>query len=64
MHKEAIDAQRRMQSAVHELHQSADALVNEMEARQRSPAPLDDDEQAALDGARRWRSLIESGAAD
>lgn len=49
--------QRRMQRAVMDLHESSDALVDYLGAI-RQP---NDEEYAALEGARRWRSLVESG---
>lgn len=61
MQPQDIWTQRRMQKAVRELHEFADALVYSLELRAAQVGELSDDETAALEGARRWRSLVESG---
>jgi hypothetical protein len=63
MNANAIHLQRRLERAVQDLHQSADALVNALEG---SPdlvadSAAGDNARAAYEGARRWRSLVESG---
>jgi hypothetical protein len=66
MDNHAISLQRKMQRAAQDLHQSADALVNYLENHPDLNGLSDDSAEgdvarAALDGARRWRSMMESG---
>lgn len=60
MQEEHIRIQQRMQQAVADLHYHSDALVYALENKAKTQ-PLDDNEEAALKGARDWRSLVETG---